>query len=130
MPDNRVSKYELGLIGLVPSTITKPDTYLLSTNKPEQPNKDFIISCYKDGSILSRYGDDIWDLTPYRLIGHSRSTKLLFLNLPRETINDSKWLIFILMYMAESGRSSCLSVSTIINYMKMVFVARKKHARC
>jgi len=67
---------------------------------------------------MSCYRDDIWDLRPYRLVGDSGSAQIYFTSIPESVRGDIKHLMFLLLFVVESGRASGLSVSTIMNYMK------------
>ena len=98
-----------------------PDSYIVTDQDSiTRPNKEFVISRDMAGIILSKYGDETWDLSPYRSGGDFGPATLHFNKLPKSTRDDAKWLMFILLYMAESGRATGLSVSTIMNYMKSI----------
>lgn len=103
-----------------------PDDYITALDGPvKRPLPDFVISRNATGKVVSKYSDDIWDMTPYRLAGDTGSVKLYFNKMSSCSISDAKWLMFILMFMADSGRSTGLSVSTILGYMKPVRLIEK-----
>ncbi len=97
------------------------------------PAIDFVVSRTKDGEVLSYYGDDVWDLSPYRNI-FSRPCKLNFLTwcnkLPevsqggfsphiRSIITSMKWLLFLVMYKYQS-RKGAHSVGGISGYLSLL----------
>ncbi len=57
---------QLGL--LLPDSVM-PDSLDLESNSSLYPDNDFVISRNNDGTDLSRFGDDILDLTPYSTTG-------------------------------------------------------------
>ncbi|MBP0598874.1 hypothetical protein J8I26_12205 [Herbaspirillum sp. LeCh32-8] len=75
-----------------------PDSFSASGPLSRPPN-DHVISRNIDGSILSTYGDDSWDFTPYT----SRKLKIYFANwckhhasnVKRELVEEIKWFIFV-----------------------------------
>jgi len=100
---------------------TAPDDYITVLNEPvKRPSPDFVVSRDVSGNVVSKYCDDIWDLSPYRLAGDTGSVTLYFNKMSSCSICDAKWLMFILMFMADSGRATGLRVSTILGYMKPV----------
>jgi len=97
-----------------------PDEYHSSLTKLIKPNESFVISRNIDGEILSRYRDDIWDFTPYKKNNNTSQSKLYFSELFGTYKSDTKWIMFIMIYMSESNRHSRLSTNTIVSYMKIL----------
>lgn len=97
----------------------QPDHYVPDLNKTCRPNSDFVISRKSDGLILSRYGDDSWFLWPYRNTPR-RNSALNFREFPSKIKDDIKWVLFILIYMADNGRASTLSISSLAQYMQLL----------
>lgn len=97
-----------------------PDSFLLNNNKIEKPCNSYVISRNGNGDILSTYGDDTWDLRPYRLAGESGAAKIHLHKIHSSKRDEIRWLIFLVMYTANNGRSSGLSVSSIMNYIKLL----------
>ena len=84
-----------------------PDVFTLQWNKeghPLPPPDNFIVSRNVQGETVSRYGDNMWDLSPYATTvkGPSRiylSNWITEQNKVSETlINEIKWLMFLLIY--------------------------------
>jgi len=106
-------------IDMITSNECRPDQYT-HYSQSKTPNKNFVISRSKSGSILSRYGDPIWDFTPYRTHDAPSQSKIYFSDIPTRLLPDSKWVLFIMLYMAESCRHQRLSVSSIVSYTKTI----------
>ncbi|MCX7121627.1 MAG: hypothetical protein NTZ67_07660 [Gammaproteobacteria bacterium] len=112
----------------------QPDHYVPDLKKVCRPNSDFVISRKADGSILSRYGDDTWLLWPYRNTPR-RISALNFLDFPSKIKDDIKWVLFILIYIADIGRVSTLSLGSLAHYMILLknlglFSHEKKTTPC
>lgn len=97
----------------------QPDHYVPNLKKICRPNSDFVISRKNDGSILSRYGDDTWFLWPYRNTPR-RISALNFSDFPITIKGDIKWVLFILIYMADNGRVSTLCPASLAQYMQIL----------
>lgn len=112
-----------------------PDKYIpsFSSDILTFPNSSFVISRDNDGQVLSTYGDDTWDLSPYQLT-ITGANKIHFrtwyskANLNNEeNVDCYKWLIFILIYLTPySGHENAKSVGTIISYTIMIRHILKK----
>ena len=99
---------------------TKPDSFQLNSKNITCPSQTFVISRNTDGVVLSTYGDaTYWDLTPYRTAA-SQDTKLYWNNLPYQTVDEAKWLTFIMIYLVSTGRAGALTVGTLYNYHKVI----------
>ncbi len=97
---------------------SEPERYTPGLSNSARPKNDFVISRYPNGDILSTYGDDIWDLWPYSTTA-IKPIPLYFSSIAIEAREDIKWLIFILIYMADNGLSSTLSPNTLSQYMTL-----------
>jgi len=111
---NYKAKYTINLD--IPSN-SAPDEYYIESKKAT-PDNNFIISKDKAGTTLSIYCDDVWDLTPYRTTNNV--SKLYFSFIDEEQREDSKWIIFMMVYLSNHNNYSRLSVSTIHTYLKTV----------
>ena len=115
-PHNYLPRFSIGLEN---NSSYQPDQFSIKTHVIK-PNKDFVISRDMSGAVLSYYGDLIWDFSPYKTNNAPSQSKLYFSDLPKKSIPEVKWLLFIMLYMAESDRHIRLSVSTIIGYYKAI----------
>jgi len=110
-----------------PKLTDLPSEHMLSTfnltldNKgaPLPPPRDFVISRNKSGDVVSRYSDDIWDLTPYNLT--NRTCRLYFLiknaeGLSTDHLSQMKWLLFCLMYIIPKA----ISTSSASDFFKII----------
>lgn len=62
------------------------------------PEPSFIVTRYPDGSPLSYFSDDIWDLTPYEKVNRSRVINFAKLRIYSEDyILEAKRLMFLIM---------------------------------
>ena len=96
-----------------------PDRYIPDIEKACQPDNSFVISRRDDTSILSIYGDDTWLLWPYRTTAEQPSP-INFIDFSSQTKSDFKWIVFILIYIADTGRASTLSPGTLTQYMTLL----------
>lgn len=98
------------------------------------PAEDHPISCFADGSVLSVFGDPVWDMTPYQ--NYQRKCELRFPYCDEEapTIQQgvanfqSRRLLFLVIQ-RKKGRK--FKLSTLINYISTLrtiaaFAALKK----
>ena len=105
----------------IPSLATAPDIFHEST--AERPQKNFVVSRHRNGSIASRYGDKKWNLSVYH--PEEKPSILNFeiwkgseLSVHRkELIDESRQIIFLLMWL-RSGPS--LSIGTLQNYLTTI----------
>lgn len=88
--------------GLEYDEISLPDVYLYDNTEGQiEPDDFYVISRTKEGLPLSRYGDDVWDMTPYSTIvmnlyfGKIESTELR---------REAKRLMFLYYIFGGSGR--------------------------
>jgi len=98
---------------------SKPQRYLPALLNGIRPKHDFVISKRPDGSVLSLYGDDKWELWPYRTTPKQHSA-LNFLVLHTTAKDDIKWLLFILIYMTDTGNAGTVSPGSLIQYMTLL----------
>lgn len=101
------------------TTDSRPDRYIPGLSVTTRPRDDFIISKKTNGLVLSRYGDDIWVLSPYATTP-KKPSPLKFLSFSEKIRADVKWLMFILIYMANTGRANTLSPGTLTQYMQLL----------
>ncbi|MDP1658752.1 MAG: hypothetical protein Q8L73_05305 [Methylotenera sp.] len=99
-----------------------PDIYVISplTKSVKRPSSNFVISRNIKGEVVSCYGQNVWNLAPYRLVGDTSSAKILFNKLSSDSVANAKWLMFVLLFMVDTGRATGLSISTVLCYMKPI----------
>lgn len=97
-----------------------PDDFVFKQNLPAKPRPEFVISRSKTGEVLSIYSDDIWDFRPYLGAGDSGNARMIFNFCKGSLREDSKWIMFILLYVANSQRGLGLSISTLMGYLKVI----------
>lgn len=85
-----------------------------------RPSQDFVVSRAKDGSVLSKYADEIWDFRPYRLSGNTGNAKFHFKYFSGNIKEEVKWLIFLLLFVVEPQKASSISISTVMSYYKAI----------
>lgn len=104
------------------------DTYYAeSGSQPRHPAKDFVISRKVDGSVLSRYGDEVWDLTPYN--SASGKVRLYFKHPSGEEMTEDvkgelKWVTFCLLYLIPSP----LSANSVVGFFNALKNLAAYHA--
>lgn len=121
MPSYQSSIYEIG---------GEPDNYnpmVKSIYKYPRPTNEFVISREEGGKVLSKYMDDCWDLSPYKLtlLGNNRIHFKSWSTKDNDTYGKNvecyKWLIFIIIYLAPNqGSNSIKSVGTVISYSALI----------
>ena len=108
---NFISQFE-------PSKKHTPDTFYFDEVSP-RPSDDFVISRTIEGEPLSKYGHDIWDLRPYKT-STTTAPRLHFSIAEGAVKEEAKWLVFLLLFVAESGRATGLAVVTIARYWQLI----------
>ena len=101
-----------------PSKKHTPDTFYFDEVSP-RPSDDFVISRTIEGEPLSKYGHDIWDLRPYKT-STTTAPRLHFSIAEGAVKEEAKWLVFLLLFVAESGRATGLAVITIARYWQLI----------
>lgn len=86
----------------------------------KRPPPSFIVSKTLEGKALSTYSDDVWDFRPYRLSGNTGNARFNFAIFSNSIKEEVKWLMFLLLFMIDSGRASGISISTTMTYFKAV----------
>lgn len=109
--------YKANFIDLVTQDEMLPQSFYPDEGLSRPSNK-FIVSKTKSGDVLSVYGDDIWDFRPYQLAGDSGPARIHFDTLPSHLIEEAKWLMFLFIYVVDSGKATALSVATLDSYMR------------
>ena len=84
-----------------------------------RPSDEFVISRTIEERTLSKYGDDIWDLRPYRTVNYG-GARIYFSFAEDAVKEDAKWLMFLLLFIADSGRATGLAIGTVMGYWKIV----------
>ncbi|EGQ9206777.1 hypothetical protein ACPF3V_003332 [Vibrio cholerae] len=98
----------------------EPDLFLVHGKSFTRPAPDFVISRSNIGDVISVYGDDAWDLRSYGLAVNLNQGTLIFSTISDKRRDEAKWILFVLMYFSDAGRASALSVSTLVNYLKLI----------
>ena len=85
----------------LPTKYSAPDSYDATAGRP--PASDFVVSRHIDGAVASRYGEPVWDWTPYNHTG--KSSPLMFASWCGERptrsqlalVEEIHWLMFVLI---------------------------------
>lgn len=102
-----------------------PDTW--ESSRGLIPTDDFVVSRDKDGTVLSKYKDPSWDLTPYHPRGRATLRFYLFedeknLATSEPIVAEMRYLAFVLIW---KRPGSPLKVSTLHNYVNALrYIAR------
>lgn len=94
-----------------------PDAYSHS------PSQDHVLCRDSDGLPTAIYGEDVWDLNPYRL----SATRMRVMDFGKwidcddnefsaKLTGQAKYILYILIYFNSSGRSGGISASTLVQY--------------
>lgn len=103
------------------NNLSSPDKIDTKELTSEKFNRDFIISRDINGNILSRYADDVWDLSTYNNDFSSNPKFNFHENFSIEQREECK-KIFFLLYCQGSGRkNSTLSINSLQNYNSLLF---------
>lgn len=100
----------------------QPDIYITNPIRYKRPEDNFVISKNSNGTVISTYGDDVWDLTPYRLVGHTGTSQINYKKYRNNKVPDAKWTVFVLLFFADTGRATGLSIATLMSYTKFIKV--------
>ena len=127
MPQHACSANFINQYG--PRNKNTPDTFFYDEYS-SRPSDDFVISRTLEGEPLSRYGDKVWDLRPYRLAGNTGCARLQF-SYSEDTLNEeAKWLMFLLLFVVESPRHTVLSISSVMflwkGIRKLILYSKKR----
>ncbi len=106
------------------STI-EPDSYIYKKNNIGRlipPPDGFVISRNSEGEVVSRYGDDVFNFSPYAT--REKMQKRIYFNnwisdsnIKSKTLSQEfKWILFIKIYFYAGGRAGHLSISTLVDY--------------
>ncbi len=111
--------YYPNFVPLTENSHTTPDPFI---SKPgiKYPEPNFIVSRTLNGEVLSRYSDDLWDFRPYRLSGNTGNARFKFSVFSDSTKGDVKWLMFIFLFIVDSGKATGISISTCMTYFKAI----------
>lgn len=92
-----------------------PDAYTSQGKLINLPS-NFVISRKKDGEVLSCYGDNRWNLTPYK--SNPKHTALISFDKINDIsiIVEAKRLMFLIMVMGIGRGGSSLSTNTLITH--------------
>ena len=112
-----------------PRNKNTPDTFF-HDEYSSRPSDDFVISRTLEGEPLSRYGDKVWDLRPYRLAGNTGYARLRF-SYSEDTLNEeAKWLMFLFLFVAEPPRHTVLAISSVVclwkGIRKLILYSKKR----
>ena len=104
----------------IPDNAIQPDVFVSSNSI--FPAQNFVISRNKAGEVVSVYGDDVWNLTPY----HPRGAHFSFSfskciegidGVNPVNVDQMKQFIFLLMYKSPSP----VSIKTLLHYHHLNF---------
>jgi len=104
--------------GLYPNEKSKPDEFKLENFNINTIAEDFVVSRDKDGNIISKFKDDTWDFSNYK-IKSSRSRRIHFsskLAIDNSTYEAKKLLMLYLLF--NNGRNgSAIAFNTILGFV-------------
>lgn len=96
-----------------------------------RPASEFVLCRNEKGVATAVYGDPAWDFNPYRL-GAIKRCKIRFDSVFDEAevgqallIEESKYLLYCLIYFAGGGRMGTLSVGTVAQYWFVIRAAMR-----
>ncbi|WP_186052499.1 hypothetical protein [Burkholderia gladioli] len=107
----------------LPDGACAPDS--MGINRGFYPHDNFVISRHVNGDVLSRFGDSVWDISPYdgrgenRIIGFSFWGRRCYDKRRQAIVGAAKKLMFILMW-RRSGPP--YAASTLVNYSRLLTV--------
>lgn len=109
--------------GSIKNNISLPDKIIINnTYTLIEPNDNFVISRTENGEILSLYGDNHWDLSPYKS-NPSQTASILFDRFTNPIHSkEVKRIVLLLMLFGEGRNGSSLSVETLKHYFSSCFV--------
>lgn len=117
------------LEGIISSKQAVPDKYEHSESKFNFPDSTFVVSRDNDGNVLSCYGDESWDLSPYKSVPNEYAIINFNKNISKEEqVLEAKKMVFLLMTYAEGKKSSSYSVSTLRAYFGKTIIPLSQHA--
>ncbi len=91
-----------------------------------QVEPEFVISRNYNGSMLSKYKDDIWDLSSY---SESSNKRLNFTNIKMEEHRkEIKRLIFIIIVFSNGKNGTTKAPSTLYGYLNDFFIPLSEYA--
>lgn len=95
----------------------EPDVFTLDANSHLQVPSSFVISRSQNGEIVSRFGDDVWDLAPYRTTFRG-AVRISFDHNPEDHAGkylkeECKRLLFVAMYFPYKHGRGELTVGTL-----------------
>lgn len=108
-----VIRYEKSVAHL--PDVLVPEVFEANAGSRLRPTCDFIVSKNKDSVVLSRYGDDIWDFSPYATAVRPKPI-LDFQGIYEKHRADVKWIIFCLDRICESI-NGVYSINTLRGYV-------------
>ena len=128
---NTTNAFSSGVLLGLEGTVTAPDVY--DCAKGVKPSDHFVLCRDSNGKPTAVYGQNRWDFTPYSLECTKQSVRL-FDGWTKERnddvsslIRESKWLVFIGIYLTDKAKTGRYTPSTINNYIAL---CRKLMAFC
>jgi len=106
---------------------TQPGVAIIFRPAPQSsgegtPTLDFVVSRYADGRIASRFGDTVWDWTPYVPSGKRRILNFQFWpkhrqpsNAQQELVAEMHWLMYLLAF---KRPGAMLGYQSLLHYVK------------
>lgn len=102
----------------------QPDLFDSNSSKVDA---SFVISRNSQGEVLSIFGDNIWDLTPYRTLSNPNHLRINFEEIADRQRNDVKSLIFRLIYFTDHGLSAYFIIQSVIPLKAVAKFAIRKN---
>ena len=116
----RAAKYKANFVAEIGyDKASAPDVFIPEDGM-RRPPPDFVISRYPEGETISVYSDEVWDLRVYRLAGNAGAARVNFEFAEGEMKGEVKWIVFMLLFIAEPQAGGAISVATVMGYMKAI----------
>ena len=116
--------------GLYPNEKSKPDEFKLENFNVNTIAEDFVVSRDKDGNIISKFKDDTWDFSNYKLKSN-KARKIHFsskLAIGNSTYEAKKLLILYLLF--NNGKNdSAMAFNTILGFVSDLILPIIEYAK-
>ena len=94
-----------------------PDSHESNKDDYQYPGDDFVISRDNDGNVVSRYGQEIWNLTPYSTLGPCQINYVSWSNekssLKRKISQELRCLFYSILYHSKKS----ITVGTVRSHV-------------
>ncbi len=115
------SKFEAKLD--LPLGLSAPDVF--DVTEGPWPSDDFIISRGRDGAVISRFGDNVWDISAW--LPQANSSRLIFdfwgadATPARDLLSrEARWVVFSIIWLRDGAPSSVGSLTGLMPLMRLL----------